>query len=173
MREADVAAVLQALSGRSFARELADWVHGTVELPLEPLLTRAGVQVHHDPAQLAQCLGLRVATQDGAVRIKTVLRDSLAEQAGLAVGDDWLGIELPSDDVREGRETSSSDPAAWRLRNLDDLPWLIGTHRQLTAIVGRGARLLKLPLQVQRQTTSWRLSVGDASQLNDWLKPAR
>ena len=119
------------------------------------------MQVHHDPAPLAQCLGLRAATQDGAVRIKTVLRDGLAEQAGLAVGDDWLGIELPA--------AAGQEPDAWRLSNLDELPWLMGTHTGVTAIVGRGARLLKLPLQVQRQATSWRLGVGDASQLNDWL----
>ena len=161
MHEADVAAVLQALGGRSFAPELQAWVHGTAELPLESLLARAGVQVHHDPAPLAQCLGLRAVTQDGAVRIKTVLRDGLAEQAGLAVGDDWLGIELPA--------AAGQEPVAWRLSNLDELPWLMGTHAGVTAIVGRGARLLKLPLQVQRQATSWRLGVGDASQLNDWL----
>ena len=137
-------------------------MHGTAELPLESLLARAGAQVHHDPAALAQCLGLRVATQDGAVRIKTVLRDGLAEQAGLAVGDDWLGIELPA---AEGQA-----PVAWRLRNLDELPWLMGAHSSATAILGRGARLLKLPLQVQREATAWRLGVGDASQLNDWLQ---
>ena len=37
MTEADFAAVLKELGGRSFTREIAAWVHGTRELPLQDL----------------------------------------------------------------------------------------------------------------------------------------
>jgi predicted metalloprotease with PDZ domain len=43
--EADIAAALEDVGGRSFARELADWVHGTGELPLAELLPRFAVDV--------------------------------------------------------------------------------------------------------------------------------
>ncbi len=42
MQEADVLAVLQSLSGRSWAKEIKAWVHGTGELPLRPLAGVAG-----------------------------------------------------------------------------------------------------------------------------------
>ena len=164
MQESDVAAVLEQLSGRAYTQELADWVHGTTELPLESLLTRAGVTVHHDPAAIAQCLGLRCMPQDGGLRIKTVLRGGLAEQAGFAAGDDWLGVELPASDGQAAH--------AWRLRTLDDLPCVAGPHTTLTALVGRGARLQRLPLRYLREATSWRLTVSDRTQLADWLQPS-
>ena len=164
MQESDVAAVLEELGGRVYTQELADWVHGTTELPLESLLARAGVTVHHDPAAIAQCLGLRCVTQDGGLRIKTVLRGGLAEQAGFAAGDDWLGVELPA--------SGGQEAPAWRLRTLDDLPCLAGPHTTLTALVGRGARLQRLPLRYLREATNWRLTVSDRTQLVDWLQPS-
>jgi predicted metalloprotease with PDZ domain len=166
MTEADVAAVLEQLGGRSFAGELAQWVHGTAELPLESLLVRAGVHVHHDGAPMAQRLGLRCTPKDGGLRIQTVLRGGAAEQAGMAAGDDWLGISLP------GAEGTANQPApAWRLRALDDLAWLAGPHTEVQALVGRGARLLTLPLQLRSVATQWRLAVGDAAQVGAWLSP--
>src|SRR5207244_725112 len=51
MTETDFAAVLKELGGRSFSRELANWVHGTRELPLVALLLTQGVQAMEDPAQ--------------------------------------------------------------------------------------------------------------------------
>ena len=74
MTEADFAAVLKELGGRSFAREIAAWVHGTRELPLADLLQAHGVTVLEEPAQLQQRLGLRMsdtgaaAGQDRAAR---------------------------------------------------------------------------------------------------------
>ena len=51
-------AVLLRVTGRDWSKELAAWVHSTQELPLQELLTQHGVQVHNDPAQWAQRLGL-------------------------------------------------------------------------------------------------------------------
>jgi predicted metalloprotease with PDZ domain len=73
MQEADVLAVLQSLSGRSWAKEIKTWVHGTGELPLRPLLESQDILVYEDPAQPAQRLGLRVTETAGVLRIKTVL----------------------------------------------------------------------------------------------------
>ena len=83
MREDDLREVLQTLSGESFERRLAEWVHGTTELPLEALLTQHGVRWHAAAAGLAERLGLRMADTNG-VQLKSVLRDSAAERAGLA-----------------------------------------------------------------------------------------
>src|SRR6201999_3777529 len=52
--EADFAASLEAVGGRSFSKEIASWVHSTDELPLSDLLRAHGVATLDDPAQRAQ-----------------------------------------------------------------------------------------------------------------------
>lgn len=158
MQEADLLAVLQQLSGRSYAAELQAWVHSTDELPLHTLLTQHGVQVHDEPAALAQRLGLRVS-DSGTLQIKTVLSGGSAEQAGLAAGDEWVGL-------RVGRGKSASH---WRLRRLDDLLLYAAGQTQVQALVARDQRLLELPLKLPAQVQTWRLSVADAKQLGAWL----
>jgi len=156
MREADFAAVLHECAQRSFAPEITAWIHGTGELPLRPLLQQHGITVTDEPAQLAQRLGLR-ASESGGVHIKTVLRGGAAERAGLAAGDEWLGVEVGK--------------LGWRLTRLDDLPLYAGAALRVMALVSRDKRLLRLPLRLPRESTTWRLSVRDASAVNAWLSP--
>ncbi len=132
MTEADVLAVLEQLAGRPYARDLQQWVHSTDELPLAELLGAHGVTVKSEPAQLAQRLGLRV-TENHSVQIKTVLRGGAAEKAGLAPGDEWLGVQVKGQ--------------GWRISKLDDVGFYAGSQKQLTAVVARDGRLLELPLQ--------------------------
>ena len=163
MSERDVAAVLQELGGRSFAKEIAAWVHGTQELPVQALLAKHGVSVNNDPAQLQQRLGLRVTEKAGeGIHIKVVLRGGSAEQAGFAPGDEWLGIEL-------GAKKASQ---SWRIHALDDLALYVGSSKQVTALVARDKRIIKLPLNLSTPTatiTTWRLAVQDAKQVGAWL----
>ncbi len=134
MAESDVRAVLQQLSGRAFDAEIDAWVHSTAELPLAELLAAHGVTLKPEAPQPAQRLGLRVA-EGSAVQIKAVLRGSLAEHAGMAAGDEWLGIEV------QGQ--------GWRIGKLADLALYAGAKKQVTALVARDARLLRLPLQLE------------------------
>ena len=156
MSEADLLDVLQLLAGRSLAPELAQWVHSTDTLPLQPLLERHGVAVHADPSHMAQRLGLRVA-EAGNIVVKTVLRGGAAEKAGFCAGDEWLGVELPGE--REG----------WRLQKLDDLALYAGSQLRMTALVSRDKRLLRLPLVLPEGVTTWRLAARDAAALTAWL----
>ena len=171
MSERDFAAVLQELSGRSFAKEINAWVHGTRELPVQALLTQHGVSVNEDPAQLQQCLGLRVTekAREG-IQIKIVLRGGAAEQAGFAPGDEWLGIELDIDKAKT--KTTQS----WRIHALDDLALYVGNGKQVVALVARDKRILKLRLNLNapdastgKAATTWRLAVQDAKQVGAWL----
>ena len=159
MREADVAAALQAAGRRSFAPELADWVHGRGELPLRELLRQHGVAVLEEPAHLAQRLGLRVTEAPG-VQIKTVLRGGAAEQAGFAAGDEWLGLEEPA---------GAPATAGWRMNRLDDLLLYAGTAEKVIALVARDKRLLRLALTLPQAQTTWRLAVKDEALVNTWL----
>lgn len=161
MTEIDVLAVLQELSGRSWSKEIRHWVHSTRELPLRELLVRHGVAVHDDPAQLAQRLGLRVDESRGSVQIKTVLRGSAAEQAGFSAGDEWLGIEVGS----------NKSHSTWRLRKLDELPLYAGEAAQVTALVARDQRILRLALKLPKESSTWRLAVGEAIKVRRWLNP--
>jgi predicted metalloprotease with PDZ domain len=158
MAEQDVLQVLQDLSGRSWAREIRRWVHGTAELPLRELLERHGVAIHEEPAQLAQRLGLRVSEGAG-LQIKTVLRGGAAEQAGFAAGDEWLGVEVGSGRARSG----------WRLHKLDDLLLYAGAQNRVQALVARDKRLLQLTLSLPRAASTWRLSVRDPAPMTRWL----
>ena len=169
MSEADFAAALLEVGGRSYAAEIASWVHGTGELPLKDLLQRHGVAVLEEPAQLAQALGLRVQETDG-IQIKTVLRGGAAEQAGFAAGDEWLGLETPV--TGKGRKVAQPPNPGWRLGKLDELPLYAGPSKKITALVARDKRLLRLELTMPPDTTTWRLLAKDAALVKKWLVPA-
>ena len=158
MTQDDLSSVLTDLGGRSFATELAHWVHGTADLPVKPLLQAQGLTVHEEPAQLAQRLGLRVTEHNG-IHLKIVLRGGAAEQAGFAAGDEWLGLDV------------GTDPSAthWRLSKLDDVLLYAGSATQMSALVARYKRLLKLSLTLPESVTSWRLTVCEPQQTDLWL----
>ena len=163
MTQADVLAVLQELTGRSWRAEINAWVHGTRDLPLDKLLASHGVAVHHDPAQLAQRLGLRVA-EDHSVQIKTVLNGSAAHQAGLASGDEWLGVEVAA-------KAPQKTVSAWRIKKLDDLLLVAGATKKVTALISRDRQLLRLPLAVPdaKVNRTWRLAIDNAKLVSRWL----
>ena len=144
MTEADLLHVLKQLGRRSYAKDIEAWVHSTTDLPVQTLLQSHGVQVTTADAPLAQSLGLRINEANGIV-LKNVLRGSAAEAAGMASGDEWLGL-----DITQGDHTTS-----WRLRKLDDAAMLIrGLLHQNTpqsaltlhALVARDGRIHRLPL---------------------------
>ncbi len=159
MREADLLTALEDLGGRSYAAEIAAWVHSTEELPLAELLAAHGVRLQADTPQWAQRLGMRIATGE-ELRIKSVLRGGLAERAGMAAGDEWLGIETAA--------------GAWRLQRLDDLALYApqGT-REVVALVARDRRLLRLPLQIPQDGTAPAdtvlLQLSDTALAAHWL----
>jgi predicted metalloprotease with PDZ domain len=163
MAEADFAAVLADLAGRDFAPEIADWVHGTGELPLKALLQAHGVEVREEPSQWAQMLGLRVSEGTGGITLKVVLDGGPAAQAGMAAGDEWLGLELPA---RRGR--SAAQPEGWRLTRVDELPLYAGAARRVTALVARDRCLLRLPLALPAPTTTWRLVPREGAGERTW-----
>jgi predicted metalloprotease with PDZ domain len=89
------------------------------------------VALKPEQPQLAQRLGLRV-TENHSVQIKTVLRSGPAEKAGMAAGDEWLGVQV------QGQ--------GWRIARLEDVAFYAGPATQITAMVARDGRLLQLPL---------------------------
>ena len=158
MREQDLWDELQALTGRSWHSEINAWVHSTQELPLRELLTAHGITIAAETSGMAQRLGLRVSEAGGSVQIKAVLRASAAEAAGLAAGDEWLGLEVGA----------KGQGGSWRLGKLEELPALLGKERKLTALVSRDKRLLRLPLTVPAQASHWQLSVPKDRTADQW-----
>jgi predicted metalloprotease with PDZ domain len=127
--EADIAQALQHVAGRALDAELAAWVHGSDDLPLQALLAQAGVAWQADSADLAAELGLRVS--EGAlsgIHVKSVLRGSAAERAGVNAGDELLAVD------------------GWRLRRLDDARgWLRpGQAFELTLVRDQRLRTLSV-----------------------------
>ncbi len=157
MAEADLLVVLQAQTGRSYAKEIAHWVHSTKELPVAELLEQHGVQVNREPDQVAQQLGLRVK-ENGGLFIQQVLRGSVAEKAGFAAGDEWLAVQ------------TEGEP--WRMQALDDLTLYTGKAKKVSALVSRDKRLMTLTLAMPSPSTAVRLSIRDAAAANKWLNGA-
>ncbi len=158
MREQDLLDELQSLTGRSWKKELSSWVHSTEELPLRDLLSGQGVEISAETAPMTQRLGLRVSEILGSLQIKGVLRGSAAEKAGLAAGDEWLGVEIGA----------KGQGGSWRLSKLDELPALLGREQHLVAWVARDKRLLKLPLKVPAQASYWKLGAPSTRKPDQW-----
>jgi predicted metalloprotease with PDZ domain len=169
LQEADLAEVLQTLGKRSFASELASWVHSTKDLPLQALLLQHGVAVHEEPAQLAHRLGVRVSEAQG-VQVKTVLSGGVAERAGFAPGDEWLGVEpVKKSNSKAKNKATESVASGWRMSRLDDLLLYAGDAQKVIALVSRDKRLLRLELSLPPELTTWRLAVQDAVKIEQWL----
>ena len=150
MTEADLLAVLADLGGRSYAKEIKAWVHGTAELPVAALLQGHGVTVSHESAPLAQRLGLRV--KEGAqLQVTHVLRGGAAEAAGFASGDEWLATNQ------------------WRMQSLDDLALYADSASNVQVLIARDKRLHTLRLTLPKASESIQLSAGDAPTLQRWL----
>ena len=165
LRELDVARALKRVGGRAFDSELQHWVHGTADLPVLALLEKVGAKVQHDKAPLAQQLGLRVSEANGLM-LKNVLRGGAAEAAGMAAGDEWLGVEFKP--LKRGQAAE-----AWRVNKLDEVQQLRGQRLQLTALVARDKRLLRCPMTWPEITQAVKLGVGDAGLLARWLGQPR
>ena len=156
--QADFAVALRQLSGRSYERQIAAWVHGTEELPVQELLEAHGVSATAEPGAslpMAQRLGLRVSESSGALLIKNVLRGGLAEKAGLCAGDEWLAVD------------------DWRIHKLEDMGLLCGSAEQTVATVSRDKRLLRLKLTLpgvtQERSSSFMLRSSKDELLSAWL----
>jgi predicted metalloprotease with PDZ domain len=135
--EADIVRALQRSSGRALDAELAAWVHGTDELPLQPLLAAAGVAWQAESGDLAAELGLRVSEAAlSGIHVRSVLRGSAAEQAGVSAGDELLAAD------------------GWRLRRLDDARgWLpAGQGFALTLVRDQRLLTLQMPPHAPRAT---------------------
>jgi len=152
MQESDLMGLLSQQAGAALAQELHTWVHTTSELPLLDLLRAQGVAVQQEPAPMALRLGLRVSEAAG-VQIKTVLSASVAEQAGLAAGDEWLAVN------------------GWRISSLDELPLYARANKAMTVLVSRDKRVLSLRCKWPAPANTWRLGVGDGQRVAQWLAP--
>jgi predicted metalloprotease with PDZ domain len=129
--EAQIAAALQEVGGRPYTDELAQWVHGTDDLPLQALLERAGIDWSGERATLAQRLGVRVAESAlTGVKVSQVLRGGAAEAAGLCAGDEIIAV------------------SGWRLRRLDDALRVLTDGQAAPLLVARDQRVLTLSLQL-------------------------
>ena len=149
--ENDIAGALEASGGRSFAGELAEWVHGIGELPLRPLLEAAAVEWQSTPASVAQRLGVRVAESAlTGVKVTHVFRGGAGEQAGLAGGDEILALR------------------GWRIRRLDDAVRLLDGEAEAPLLVARDQRVLTLPLALPSAAAS----AAGAVALKPAAKPA-
>jgi predicted metalloprotease with PDZ domain len=130
--EADIAAALEAVGGRSYAQEIAAWVHGTDELPLESLLARFGVEPDRQPATLAQRLGIRVSEGPfTGVKVTHVLRGGAGEAAGLAAGDELIAA------------------GGWRLRRLDDALRSLSPGGDASLLVARDQRVFSVAVDTR------------------------
>jgi predicted metalloprotease with PDZ domain len=150
--EAQISDALQHVGRRSFAPELAAWVHGTADLPLPALLARFGVAWGFDAATLAQRLGLRVSESAlTGVKATHVLHGGAAEQAGLAPGDEIMAVN------------------GWRIRRLEDATRLVdatsaGTRAKAGAakvplLVARDQRVLTLALELPSASEAGNVSL--------------
>ena len=129
--EADIAAALQHVGARPYDAELAAWVHGTDELPLQPLLASFGVAWNAETPTLAQRLGVRVNESAlTGVKVTHVLRGGAAERAGLSAGDELLAVD------------------GWRLRRLEDATRVTKAGVAASLLVARDQRVVDLSLML-------------------------
>ena len=148
--EADIGAVVAEVARQPLPDWLADWVHGTDDLPLPELLAAFGIEQRPERVGLAAALGLRLSEGVvSGVQVKTVLAGGAAHRAGVAAGDELLALD------------------GWRVRRLDEAQGWLARELPFELLLVRDQRVLTLrvdPLAGQ--------APGDALSLHLLDKPA-
>jgi predicted metalloprotease with PDZ domain len=138
--EAQIAEAFAQVAGRSMARELRAWVHGSDELPLTKLLTELGVHSQATGAGFAAQLGLRLA-ETGSVQVKAVSAGSPAARAGVSAGDELLAVD------------------GWRIRRLDDAQQWLQPGAAFELLLARDQRVARLRVQPELGAQNCALSL--------------
>ena len=143
--EADIAAALEQVGGRSYAKELTAWVHGTDDAPWRALLAKFGVAWNQQAPNVAQRLGLRASESAlTGIKLSNVLRGGAAEAAGLSAGDELVAVD------------------DWRVRRLDDLTRLMDAKRTAKVLISRDQRMLTLALALPAAPDSGAVTLNAA-----------
>ena len=125
--EADIAAVVAEVARQPLPDWLADWVHGTDDLPLPELLAAFGIEQRPERVGLAAALGLRLSEGVvSGVQVKTVLAGGAAHRAGVAAGDELLALD------------------GWRIRRLDEAQGWLAREAPFELLLVRDQRVLTL-----------------------------
>jgi predicted metalloprotease with PDZ domain len=138
--EAMIAEAMTAEAGMPMGDELATWVHGRDDLPLQDALARHAVGWVASPPSVAQRMGWRVQEVANGLRIAHVLHGGLAHAAGLAAGDELWAVD------------------DWRIRRADEVPRLLPASGRAQLLVARDQRVLRCRLPVE----AWRGCTQDA-----------
>ena len=152
--EDDIAQALEAEAGQpptaagvwSWKDLLAEWVHGTRDLPLQALLTAFGVRWTAKSGSPAQRLGMRISESSGALKVQAVMRGSQAELTGLSAGDELIALD------------------GWRLRRPDDLVQWLDEKRDQPLLICRDQHIMSLTLRSHASDTA-RPHAGVAEQV--------
>lgn len=139
-----------------------NYVDGTLELPLETLLDKVGVQytVEHK----VWPFGLKTSESPHGLVIQQVLRDSVGADAGLSAHDTLIAID--------GIRATNALLAQWADAAGFNVRACTGAGTLLTCHVFRRDELMTFQIQpVASAIHTIRLSVAHPEQLTDWLEP--
>lgn len=92
LQENAFAPLVKKLTGISIASFIKNHVEGTQDLPLEKLLTQAGVQ-WHDKKPHQPSLNVKVSQENGTIKLTQVLDGGAAQAAGLSAGDVLVALD--------------------------------------------------------------------------------
>ncbi len=133
-------------------------VRGTEEPDFAQLFDGIGWQLEPEPVANAPITSLGVMFEAGATRLKTVVRDSCAERAGLAAGDTLIAIN--------GLRVSSETPSKALL------PFTAGDRVSVHAF--RRDELLQFEVTLEkRPVTNWKIVESDQSDDRSKARRAR
>jgi hypothetical protein len=98
--------------------------------------------------------------ETNGLHIQNVMRDSVAEVAGFASGDEWIAVE----------PTTGEHRGPWRIQSLEDFVLYSGNAKAVRVWLNRDRRMLQLTLTLPKPSTSVRLSLQDAALAKPWLE---
>ncbi|MFT4171809.1 MAG: peptidase M61 [Rhodocyclaceae bacterium] len=91
--EGEMPAIIAAATGVDLKRQIAAWAEGTHDVPLEALLAPFGVTLTRKRGGLASGLGIKTKTENGALKLASVLDGGSLQRAGASAGDEWVALD--------------------------------------------------------------------------------
>lgn len=138
IQERNVLEALASLAKRTFEQEFEQWIHGTSDLPFDALLKQFGIDIEPQAARWPDSLGLVITeSADTGIIVRRVLRDSPAENAGIAVGDELIGIKTANQ--------------SWRLKKMAQLEFYTSPDdTELNTILSRDGKIIERLIALDR-----------------------